>query len=122
MRNYGKSTQAPKCSKIAARRPTPSPTMLDEDGVLTPEAEVAANVSDEELRKLYRMMAICRRLDQEGLNLQRQGELGLWGPIRRPRGGAGRRGSGTGADRLDISRITGTSLWRSAAASIPPPS
>ncbi len=27
------------------------------------------------------MMAICRRLDQEGLNLQRQGELGLWGPF-----------------------------------------
>jgi len=55
--------------------------MLDEDGVLTPEGEVAANVGNEELRKLYRMMAICRRLDQEGLNLQRQGELGLWGPF-----------------------------------------
>ncbi|MGH2515576.1 MAG: thiamine pyrophosphate-dependent enzyme, partial [Ktedonobacterales bacterium] len=32
------------------------------------------------LRELYRMMVICRRIDQEGLNLQRQGELGLWGP------------------------------------------
>jgi pyruvate dehydrogenase E1 component alpha subunit len=29
---------------------------------------------------MYRQMVICRRLDQEGLNLQRQGELGLWGP------------------------------------------
>jgi len=54
--------------------------MLDKNGMLTPEAERAANVGDEELRELYRMMAICQRLDQEGLNLQRQGELGLWGP------------------------------------------
>ncbi|MGH2486988.1 MAG: thiamine pyrophosphate-dependent enzyme, partial [Ktedonobacterales bacterium] len=54
--------------------------MLDENGVLTAEAERAAAVSNEQLRELYRMMVICRRLDQEGLNLQRQGELGLWGP------------------------------------------
>ncbi|HKV85537.1 MAG TPA: pyruvate dehydrogenase (acetyl-transferring) E1 component subunit alpha [Ktedonobacterales bacterium] len=54
--------------------------MLDENGVLTAEAERAAGVSNEQLRELYRMMVICRRLDQEGLNLQRQGELGLWGP------------------------------------------
>ena len=53
--------------------------MVDEDGLLTPEAELAANVSDEELGRLYRLMAICQRLDREGLNLQRQGELGLWG-------------------------------------------
>ncbi len=55
--------------------------MLDADGALTPEGEQAANVSNETLRELYRWMVICRRLDQEGLNLQRQGELGLWGPF-----------------------------------------
>src|SRR5215467_14324704 len=55
--------------------------MLDADGVLTPEGEQAANVPNETLRELYRWMVICRRLDQEGLNLQRQGELGLWGPF-----------------------------------------
>jgi pyruvate dehydrogenase E1 component alpha subunit len=55
--------------------------MVNEDGLLTPEAELAANVSDEELARLYRMMAVCQRLDREGLNLQRQGELGLWGPF-----------------------------------------
>jgi pyruvate dehydrogenase E1 component alpha subunit len=54
--------------------------MLDANGVLTAEAERAANISDEELRTLYRLMVVSRRLDQEGLNLQRQGELGLWGP------------------------------------------
>jgi pyruvate dehydrogenase E1 component alpha subunit len=57
----------------------PIAAMLDEDGVLTEAAERAAAVPDERLRELYRMMVICRRLDQEALNLQRQGELGLWG-------------------------------------------
>src|SRR5215470_7898555 len=59
----------------------PIATMVDGQGVLTPEAEREANVSDAELRELYRLMAVVRRLDQEGINLQRQGELGLWGPI-----------------------------------------
>jgi 2-oxoisovalerate dehydrogenase E1 component alpha subunit len=58
----------------------PIAAMVDEDGRLTPEAESAAAVSDAELAGLYRWMAICQRLDREGLNLQRQGELGLWGP------------------------------------------
>src|SRR5690348_6515149 len=58
----------------------PIAALLDADGVLTPEGERIAAVSDEQLRVLYRMMVISRRLDQEGLNLQRQGELGLWGP------------------------------------------
>lgn len=55
-------------------------SLVNEQGLLTPEAERDAAVSDDQLRELYRMMVICRRLDQEGLNLQRQGELGLWGP------------------------------------------
>ena len=55
-------------------------SLVDAHGLLTPEAERDAAVSDDQLRELYRMMVICRRLDQEGLNLQRQGELGLWGP------------------------------------------
>ncbi len=59
----------------------PIAAMLDDDGVLTPEAERAVAVPDERLRELYRMMVTCRRLDQEALNLQRQGELGLWGPF-----------------------------------------
>src|SRR5262245_24007328 len=58
----------------------PIAAMLDADGILTPEAERASAVSNDELRELYRLMVVCRRLDQEGLNLQRQGELGLWGP------------------------------------------
>jgi pyruvate dehydrogenase E1 component alpha subunit len=56
-------------------------SMVDEDGRLTPEAELAANVSNDDLAGLYRLMAIIQRLDREALNLQRQGELGAWGPL-----------------------------------------
>jgi 2-oxoisovalerate dehydrogenase E1 component alpha subunit len=59
----------------------PVATMLTADGVLTPEGEERAAVSDADLRELYRLMVLCRRLDQEGVNLQRQGELGTWGQI-----------------------------------------
>ncbi|MGZ3664900.1 MAG: thiamine pyrophosphate-dependent enzyme, partial [Ktedonobacterales bacterium] len=58
----------------------PIAAMLDDEGRLTAEAEREVAISNETLRDLYRLMVICRRLDQEGLNLQRQGELGLWGP------------------------------------------
>ncbi|HLZ24903.1 MAG TPA: thiamine pyrophosphate-dependent enzyme [Ktedonobacterales bacterium] len=58
----------------------PIAALLDENGVLTEDGERQAAVPDATLRELYRMMVICRRIDQEGLNLQRQGELGLWGP------------------------------------------
>jgi 2-oxoisovalerate dehydrogenase E1 component alpha subunit len=59
----------------------PVAALVGADGALTPEGERQANVSNETLREMYRLMVVCRRLDQEGLNLQRQGELGLWGPI-----------------------------------------
>src|SRR5260370_31076161 len=67
-------------SEASAGERDPIAALLDQDGVLTAEAERDASVSNEQLRELYRLMAISRRLDQEGLNLQRQGELGLWGP------------------------------------------
>lgn len=57
----------------------PIAALVDADGVLTAEAERDLALPDTLLRDLYRMMVVCRRLDQEGVNLQRQGELGLWG-------------------------------------------
>ena len=36
-------------------------------------------LSPQRLLDLYRKMVVIRRADQEALNLQRQGELGLWG-------------------------------------------
>ncbi|GAA1818314.1 thiamine pyrophosphate-dependent enzyme [Nesterenkonia flava] len=38
------------------------------------------NLSDEDLRQLYRHMAVERRFDQEATSLQRQGQLALWVP------------------------------------------
>ncbi|MGH2514238.1 MAG: thiamine pyrophosphate-dependent enzyme, partial [Ktedonobacterales bacterium] len=71
-RGTGRSTPTDATDPIAA--------LLDENGVLTDAGGRQAAVPDATLRELYRMMVICRRIDQEGLNLQRQGELGLWGP------------------------------------------
>jgi 2-oxoisovalerate dehydrogenase E1 component alpha subunit len=38
------------------------------------------NLGDEMLREFYRQMTVMRRIDIEGANLQRQGQLGLWIP------------------------------------------
>jgi len=57
--------------------------------LLTPEGErltdpslepFAADVTADELRSLYRDMVLVRRIDTEGVALQRQGQLGLWAP------------------------------------------
>nr|WP_229070097.1 pyruvate dehydrogenase (acetyl-transferring) E1 component subunit alpha [Actinoplanes sp. DH11] len=41
----------------------------------------AVDFTDEEYRELYRDLVTVRRLDAEGLALQRQGELGLWASL-----------------------------------------
>ena len=48
-------------------------------GELTAEARSRLGLDPTALRELYRKMVLIRRADQEALNLQRQGELGLWG-------------------------------------------
>ena len=48
-------------------------------GELTAEARSRLGLDAAALRELYRNMVLIRRADQEALNLQRQGELGLWG-------------------------------------------
>ena len=48
-------------------------------GELTAAAKSRLDLDPDALRDLYRMMVLIRRADQEALNLQRQGELGLWG-------------------------------------------
>lgn len=58
----------------------PLSALVDANGVLTQDAERRLAIGADTLRKLYRYMVVSRRIDQEGLNLQRQGELGLWGP------------------------------------------
>ncbi len=55
--------------------------------LLTPEGErvehpdYSIDVSDEELRGLYRDLVLVRRWDVEATALQRQGELGIWASL-----------------------------------------
>src|ERR687886_99439 len=52
--------------------------VLDADGgVVGPEPDLGPD----ELRRLYRWMVFGRQLDQRGLQLQRQGRVGVWGPM-----------------------------------------
>jgi pyruvate dehydrogenase E1 component alpha subunit len=61
-----------------ARVPEPF-RILDADG--RAEAGLEPDLSDDELRGLYRWMVFGRQLDERGLQLQRQGRLGVWGPM-----------------------------------------
>ncbi len=66
--------------------PTPSegPELVQ---LLTPEGErvehpeYSIDLSDEEIRGLYRDLALVRRIDTEAYALTRQGELGLWASL-----------------------------------------
>jgi 2-oxoisovalerate dehydrogenase E1 component alpha subunit len=53
--------------------------------LLTPEGERVEHprypVDDVDLRGMYRDMTLVRRLDNEAVALQRQGELALWAPL-----------------------------------------
>lgn len=52
--------------------------LLDPSGELLEDADWQLDVTPELCRMFYRQMRLARRLDEEGLALQRQGELGLW--------------------------------------------
>ncbi|MET9377879.1 pyruvate dehydrogenase (acetyl-transferring) E1 component subunit alpha [Streptomyces sp. NPDC002992] len=52
--------------------------LLAPDGTRVSHPEHSIDLTPEELRSLYRDMALARRFDAEGVTLQRQGELGLW--------------------------------------------
>jgi pyruvate dehydrogenase E1 component alpha subunit len=68
--------------------PEASPTVqfLSTEGRLEPTAAAEeyagylAELTDDDIRGFYRSMAIVRRFDHEGTNLQRQGQMGLWVP------------------------------------------
>jgi pyruvate dehydrogenase E1 component alpha subunit len=55
--------------------------------LLTPEGErvehptYSVDLSDDELRALYRDLVLVRRVDAEATALQRQGELGIWASL-----------------------------------------
>ncbi|GGG54058.1 pyruvate dehydrogenase E1 component subunit alpha [Kocuria dechangensis] len=73
-------------------RPAPAPEvrtrlvrLLDRDGAVAEDpvfSPYVADVDAEQLRSLYRSMSLARRFDEEATNLQRQGQLVLWAPLR----------------------------------------
>ena len=52
--------------------------LLTPEGVRVTHPDYALDISDEQLRSLYRDLVLTRRIDTEATALQRQGELGLW--------------------------------------------
>src|ERR1044071_3152916 len=75
-----------ECNVTEALLPQPSegPDFVQ---LLTPEGErvehpdYALDISDDEMRGLYRDLALVRRWDVEATALQRQGELGIWASL-----------------------------------------
>src|SRR5258708_32141582 len=69
-------------ASIPALARTPEPfRVLDADGrPIGFEPEISAD----DLRLMYRWMVFGRQLDERGLQLQRQGRLGVWGTMVRP--------------------------------------
>jgi 2-oxoisovalerate dehydrogenase E1 component alpha subunit len=55
--------------------------LLDAEGNLDTHPSYKVDLDDEQFRTLYRQMVVARRVDQEGMHLQRQGQLGIWAPL-----------------------------------------
>jgi 2-oxoisovalerate dehydrogenase E1 component alpha subunit len=62
----------------------PEPDMVQ---LLTPEGQrvehpdYSLDITDDEIKSLYRDLVLVRRIDTEAIALQRQGELGLWASL-----------------------------------------
>ena len=72
--------------RLARRRPSPSACSTPTAGSLGYEPDL----SDAELTALYGWMVFGRQLDERGMQLQRQGRLGVWGPMIGQEAAAGR--------------------------------
>ena len=55
-------------------------SILDEDGQLDKSLE--PSIADDVLLRMHRMMVLARRFDERMLNLQRQGRIGTFAPIK----------------------------------------
>ena len=55
--------------------------LLTPEGERVEHPEYSIDLSTEELRSLYRDLALVRRVDVEATALQRQGELGIWASL-----------------------------------------
>ncbi|MFD6414974.1 pyruvate dehydrogenase (acetyl-transferring) E1 component subunit alpha [Streptomyces sp. NPDC060194] len=86
-RRSSSTSTAGKRASGAARARKAAPSDPDLVQLLTPEGErvehpdYSVDLSEQELRGLYRDMVLTRRFDAEATALQRQGELGLWASL-----------------------------------------
>jgi pyruvate dehydrogenase E1 component alpha subunit len=71
-------------SEVLLPQPSEGPDFVQ---LLTPEGErvdhpdYPIDLSDDDIRGLYRDLVLVRRIDTEAMALQRQGELGLWASL-----------------------------------------
>jgi pyruvate dehydrogenase E1 component alpha subunit len=71
-------------TEVLLPQPSEGPDFVQ---LLTPEGErvdhpdYSLDISDEEIKRLYRDLVLVRRIDAEGTALQRQGQLGLWASL-----------------------------------------
>jgi 2-oxoisovalerate dehydrogenase E1 component alpha subunit len=61
--------------------PHPPVQLLDDDGTLHEVEGYPLDLKDEDFRNLYRFMALARRVDKQAINLQRQGQLGVYASL-----------------------------------------
>jgi 2-oxoisovalerate dehydrogenase E1 component alpha subunit len=52
--------------------------LLEADGTLHEDPDHPIELDDAQLRELYRLMVVTRKVDREAINLQRQGQLGVY--------------------------------------------
>ena len=52
--------------------------LLDPDGTYHEDPDHPVDLDDAQLRELYRLMVVTRKVDREAINLQRQGQLGVY--------------------------------------------
>ena len=55
--------------------------LLDDQGVLHEVAGYPLDLKDEDFKNLYRYMVLARRVDKQAINLQRQGQLGVYASL-----------------------------------------
>ncbi len=76
------SSPQPSAVDPATLLPPAEPVqLLDDEGVLHEVDGYPIDLKDEDFRTLYRYMVLARRVDKQAINLQRQGQLGVYASL-----------------------------------------
>ena len=74
--------EPPQVSDPATLLPPDEPVrLLDEQGELHEDPAFPLDLKDDDFRALYRFMVLARRADRQAINLQRQGQLGVYASL-----------------------------------------